>query len=72
VNGYVIDGRSEIVINVEKSDREVKNYISTSFETMLNNKNFTYALPGHLNYANKSEGRKKIVIERMQLISNIL
>lgn len=68
----VIDGRSEIVTDIEKSDRDVKNYISTSFEILLNNKNFTYALPGHLNYANESEGRKKIVMERMQLISSKL
>lgn len=65
----LLDGRPEIVKDIASSDSAVKNYISSVFSALLNNKNFTYALPGHLNYGNESEGRKNIVMQRMQLIS---
>lgn len=68
----LLDGRTEIAKDIATSDNAVKNYISTSFSALLNNKNFMYALPGHLNYANESEGRKNIVTERMRLISGTL
>lgn len=66
----LLDGRPEIAKDIATSDNAVKDYISNSFAELLNNKNFMYALPGHLNYTSESEGRKDIVAERMWLISN--
>jgi predicted nucleotidyltransferase len=64
----VIDGRPEIVDDITVSALNLKEYLSTEFNTLANNSQFMHALPGHLNYSSESEERKKIVEERINAI----
>lgn len=43
----VIDGRSEIVKEVQNESSDLKNYLGFSFSTMIKNSAFQQALPGH-------------------------
>jgi hypothetical protein len=64
----VIDGRPEIVNDISNSPDNLKEYLALEFLTLMSNDQFLQALPGHLNYSNESEGRKRIVEERMHAI----
>src|SRR5579862_4075980 len=64
----VVDGRPEIVNDISNTPDNLKEYLAFEFLTLMNNDQFIQALPGHLNYSNESEGRKKIVEERMRAI----
>ncbi len=66
----VLDGRPEIIDDVSNSPNNLKKYLSTEFLDFIHNDKFTQALPGHLNYTDEFEVRKKIVQERMQAIIN--
>lgn len=64
----VIDGRPEIVNDISNAPNNLKEYLASEFLTLISNDQFLQALPGHLNYSNESEGRKKIVEERIHAI----
>lgn len=64
----VIDGRPEIVSDISNTPQDLKNYLSTEFDALMNNSQFLQAFPGHLNYSSESEKRKKIVEERINAI----
>jgi len=64
----VIDGRPEIIGDVANTAHNLKEYLSTEFNTLINNPQFMQALPGHLNYSSETEERKKIVEERINAI----
>lgn len=64
----VIDGRPEIVHDVSNVADNLKQYLSTEFNSLINNFQFMQAFPGHLNYSSESEARKKIVEERIDAI----
>ncbi len=64
----VIDGRPEIVGDVSNTAHNLREYLSTEFNTLINNFLFMQALPGHLNYSSESEERKKIVEQRINAI----
>lgn len=67
----LIDGRPEIIDDVSNSSSNLRQYLSLEFSNFIHNKQFTEALPGHLNYTQESEARKKIVLERMQAIIDL-
>jgi hypothetical protein len=64
----VVDGRPGIVDDISNAPENLKKYLSSEFLTLMSNDQFLQALPGHLNYSNESEGRKKIVEKRMHEI----
>jgi hypothetical protein len=64
----LIDGRPEIAYEISVSSNILKQYLSSEFLSMMNNISFIQALPGHLNYSNEYDSRKKIVLDRMQAI----
>ena len=64
----IVDGRPEIVTDISNAPDNLKEYLASEFSTLMNNSQFIHALPGHLNYSNESEGRKKIVEERIHAI----
>lgn len=64
----IIDGRPELVDDVSKTSDILKQYLSSEFLSLLENDQFMQALPGHLNYSDESENRKKIVQNRMRAI----
>lgn len=61
----VIDGRPEIVTEVNSDDLELREYLNKVFTDMLKNENFHANLPGHLNYGPISSDRARIVLERI-------
>lgn len=64
----VVDGRPEIVNDISNAPDNLKEYLASEFLTLMSNDQFLQALPGHLNYSNESESRKKIVEERIHAI----
>lgn len=64
----VIDGRPEIVGDISEVQDNLKSYLSTEFNTLVNNLQFMQALPGHLNYSYESDVRKNIVEQRIKEI----
>ena len=67
----LIDGRPEIVNDVLVAPDNLKQYLSIEFTSLMNNDQFLQALPGHLNYSQESESRKKIVEGRMRAIMDM-
>jgi hypothetical protein len=67
----LIDGRPEIIDDVSDSPSDLRQYLSLEFSAFIHNNQFTEALPGHLNYTQESEDRKKIVLECMQAIIDV-
>ncbi len=67
----VIDGRPEIISDIENMPENLKKYLSEEFFILINNILFVQALPGHLNYSSESEERKKIVEKRISAIIDL-
>jgi predicted nucleotidyltransferase len=67
----VLDGRLEIVKDVQESDREIKMYLAYQFKHLLENDEFLDALPGHLLPDQASQRRTKILEDRMRYIAEI-
>jgi predicted nucleotidyltransferase len=67
----LIDGRPEIIDDVSNSANDLKQYLSLEFSGFIDNNQFTEALPGHLNYTQESEDRKRIVLKRIQEIVDL-
>lgn len=44
----VVDGRAELLGAVRTSPKNLEQYLSTEFQTLLSNRVFLEALPGHL------------------------
>lgn len=61
----VVDGRPELVGEVDSSDDAVKIYINGHFEAMLANTRFTDALPGHLPGDAASQARLPELLRRL-------
>jgi hypothetical protein len=64
----VVDGRAEIVAEVEQSEPSLQRYLCAEFSTLLAERNFLEALPGHLLPDSVSQQRIRIVLTRMQQI----
>jgi len=62
----VIDGRAELVEEVRAASTELQNYLGREFETLLSNRDFLDALPGHLLPDAASQQRLGLVVKRMQ------
>jgi hypothetical protein len=65
----VVDGRSEIAAEVEQSASSLQQYLSAEFSTLLFERDFLEALPGHLLPDTVSQQRIRIVLTRMQQIA---
>jgi hypothetical protein len=62
----VIDGRAEIVTEVEQSAPLLRQYLSIEFSALLAERDFLEALPGHLLPDAVSQQRVHIVLRRIQ------
>lgn len=67
----LIDGRPEIVSDISAAKDNLRKYLSMEFLSLVANDRFIQALPGHLNYSDESESRKKIVLERIQAMIDL-
>lgn len=66
----VIDGRAEIISEINSAEITLKQYLAETFNTLLQNSQFITALPGHLNYGSITTDRVKIILDRIKEIAN--
>lgn len=67
----IIDGHIETVEEIKKSSLVVKKYLKQEFSQFILDKNFSSALPGHLNYGPFSQKRTDTLLEKIQNIIEI-
>lgn len=67
----VIDGRKEIIEELEASFSELKAFLAAEVQNFLNNDTFMEALPGHLLPDEASQARIKIILQRLRRIAKI-
>lgn len=65
----VLDGRSEIVSEVQQASEDLKNYLVEQFSMLLEERDFLDALPGHLLPDAASQDRSALIIERLKAIA---
>ncbi len=65
----VLDGRSEIVTEVQQAGEELKDYLVTRCSMLLKERDFLDALPGHLLPDAASQARSALVIDRLKTIA---
>lgn len=65
----LVDGRPELVAEVEQTEPSLQRYLSAEFSTLLAERDFLEALPGHLLPDPMSQQRIRTVISRMQQIA---
>lgn len=68
----VLDGREEIVDEVEKTDDSLRAFLGGRFAELLEDSGFVHALPGHLPGDPASQERTPIVIERISAIAGTI
>ena len=64
----VVDGRPEIIAEVQQSEISLQQYLSSEFSALLAERDFLEALPGHLLPDAVNQQRARIVLSRMQQI----
>jgi len=64
----VVDGRREIVAEVEQTAPSLQQYLADEFSALLAERDFLEALPGHMLPDVASQQRIRIVLTRMQQI----
>lgn len=67
----VVDGRPELVEELRRADRELREYVAGVFARMLVDENFINALPGLVIEGSPAD-RSPIVLQRMSAIARIL
>jgi len=67
----VIDGRPELVDEVNTSPQEVRTYLREEFDDLLATEKFVYAIPMHLRGDPVSQARASIIIERMRKLAGL-
>lgn len=66
----VIDGREEIVEEIECAASDVRSYIAGKLKGWLKNDRFLDALPGHLGGSEEARGRTKVTLNRLEQIAS--
>ena len=64
----VIDGRPELVREIQSAPLDVLAYIASEVQTLLDTEAFVDALPGHLHPDAASQGRVGTILDRMRKI----
>jgi hypothetical protein len=67
----VINGRPELIDEIENESDELKVYLSEKFNNLLQNESFIEALPGHLPPDPAGQGRLGVILERIQHIIDL-
>jgi len=65
----VINGRPDIVNEVQETEDRLRQYLSDQLSTLLADRNFMEALPGHLLPDAASQQRLRIVLHRIEQIA---
>lgn len=66
----VIDGRIELIDEIQQSGDNLKNYLQRNLYAILQNKMFRLALPGHLNYGASTDERVDIILKRIHQMTD--
>jgi hypothetical protein len=64
----VLDGRQEIVAEVQRSTASLRQYLEDEFSGLLSERDFLEALPGHLLPDAVSQQRIRIILDRVRQI----
>jgi hypothetical protein len=64
----IIDGRPEIVVEVQYAKKNLNTYLKNRLTSILDNRNFKEALPGHLPPDSASQGRLGLILDRITQI----
>jgi|SRR5688572_4292735 len=67
----LVDGRPELVAEVEAVDEALRDYLQTEAEAMLTDTNFTPYIAWHLHPEDYYQDREEIVIDRLRAIAGI-
>ena len=67
----LLDGRPEIVQEIQSADVEIKKYLVNTFKQLLEDDDFLESISGHLFTDEASQGRQPIIIDRMKEIASI-
>lgn len=67
----LIDGREEIIKEINSSPSDLSAYLSAQFQNFLSNELFIESLSGHLLPDKASQARLPILLERIEKIANI-
>jgi predicted nucleotidyltransferase len=67
----VIDGRAEIIDEISRTPEDVREYISGKVAGLLETRQFLDALPGYILPDDASQGRLKILMERLTEIAEM-
>ncbi len=67
----LINGRAELLEEIENSETDLKEFIINSFQGFLNEELFLEALPGHLLPDQASQDRRSIILERIKKITEL-
>jgi len=68
----VLDGRAEIVNDVEQTDAMLKKHLRERFARLLEDAKFVEALPGHLPGDAANQARLPLLLERVQAIAGLI
>ena len=67
----VIDGRPELIDEVQNCTSEVREFLEDEFDRLLADASFTDQLPGHLPGDDASQGRVPLIIRRMRRLAGL-
>ncbi len=68
----VIDGRPELIDEVQNCTSEVREFLEDEFDRLLADASFTDQLPGHLPGGDEaSQGRIPLIIRRIRLLAGV-
>ena len=65
----IIDGRPEIVGEIERSSADVRTYIGSEVSQLLNNRTFMDSLSGFLNPDSASQARRPLIETRLRALT---
>jgi len=67
--GTLIDGRADILGEVENTSGQLREYLRAEFDELLADYNFTDAISGHLAPEAHEQDRSEVIIERLRGIA---
>jgi hypothetical protein len=67
----VVDGRPELVREIKAADAEVRTYVATGVQQLLETSAFVDALPGYLLPDAASQGRVKTLLDRLKQFADL-
>ncbi len=67
----VLDGRTEVVDEVQASPEELRSHLAERFQALLDDARFVEAVSGHLQGDMTGQGRVTIVMERIRSIAEV-